>query len=322
MFVTERPGNVIIFASAAPGAPRLATIPVSNVHAKSESGLMGLVLDPDFATKGYLYICVSRDDEGEWRNQVLRYRVVGNALIFDSYVIRRGMMAAAIHNGCRIRFGPDGKLWVTMGDHADPNLAQDPNSLHGKILRINSDGTVPPDNPILPGNTAPNAVYTMGHRNPQGIAFQSVTDMPFSMEHAHHRVSETEEHHDTINVLEPGANFGWPEVAGPDSGFDKPAWSSGPVTRYAISGGAFVTGAAWGDWGGHLFVGALGKEALLHFSVAADGTVTLLEMLYSGKYGRLRSPVMGPDGSLYVTTDAPDGMIIRITLAGAAAPRS
>jgi glucose/arabinose dehydrogenase len=132
------------------------------------------------------------------------------------------------------------------------------------------------------------------------------------MEHSHHRVSPSQYEHDTINALYAGANFGWPEVADPGSGFDQPAWGSGPGRTLAISGGAFVSGPAWGDWSGHLFVGAMSGAALLHFSVSAN-TVTELEPYLVGAYGRLRSPVFGSDGFLYVTTDEGSDVIVRIT---------
>jgi glucose/arabinose dehydrogenase len=306
MFVTIRSGQIRIYASGAAGAALLSTTPVS-VHTSTEAGLMGIALDPSFSSNGLLYVCASRDDP-DWKNQVLRYRASGNTLSFDGYVIREGMAANHTHDGCRLRFRADGKLWLTMGDADDSTAAQDPNSLNGKVLRINTDGSIPADNPILPGAAARTAAYTMGHRNPQGLAFQPGTAAIFEVEHG----ADT---HDEINILVGGANYGWPVAQGPDGpgGFADPAWSSGSTT-IATSGATFVTGSSWGSWEGSLFVATL-KESDLRRFVVSGTTVTAAETLLDNKYGRLRSPVQGPDGALYITTsNGPDDKIIRLAV--------
>jgi glucose/arabinose dehydrogenase len=294
MFVTIRSGQIRIYASGAAGAALLSTTAVTSMHATGEAGLMGIAIDPSFASNGFVYVCASRDDP-TWRNQVLRYRASGNTLTFDGYVIQNGIAANTIHDGCRIRFGFDGKLWVTMGDAANSANAQDPNSLNGKVLRVNTDGSIPTDNPILPGATGRTAAYTMGHRNPQGITFQPGTGRAFEVEHG-------EGTHDEINVLVAGANYGWPSEEGPTgrAGFVDPVWSSGSVTL-ATSGATFVTGTAWGTRDGSLFVATLKESDLRRFSVSGT-TVTAAEVLCNGKYGRLRAVVQGPDGALYITT--------------------
>jgi glucose/arabinose dehydrogenase len=217
------------------------------------------------------------------------------------------MRAAVAHDGCTLRFGPDGKLWVSMGESTIARLAQDPNSLNGKILRVNADGSIPGDNPVMPGASGRTAVYTMGNRNSQGLAFQPGTDRIFEVEHG-------QDVHDEINLVAPGANYGWPTVEGPDPQrrFTDPLWSSGSFT-IATSGATFVTGQSWGTWAGSLFVATLKEMDLRRFAV--DGTrVTAAEVLLDRKYGRLRTPVLGPDGALYVTTSNGSGdRIIRIT---------
>lgn len=307
MFVTERPGNVLIFESGAPNATRLGQFAVPDMRAVNESGLMGIALDPGFAQNGLVYVCASRTVGGEWRNQVLRLKASGNTLALDGVVIGDGMRANRIHDGCTLRFGPDGKLWVTMGESGTGALAQDPNSLNGKVLRVNGDGSIPADNPIMPGAAARTAVYTMGNRNPQGLAFQPGTGRVFEVEHGANT-------HDEINLLEAGANYGWPLAEGPDPRrrFKDPLWSSGPSTL-ATSGATFVHRAQWGTWSGSLMVATLKESDLRRFAV--DGTtVTPAEILFDRKYGRLRTPVLGPDGALYVTTSNGSGdRIIRIT---------
>jgi len=310
MFVTERVGNILVFESGAPNARRLSNTAVPQMRATGEAGLMGIALDPAFATNGLLYVCASRTDEGEWRNQVLRYRATGDTLAPDGYVIRAGMGAATIHNGCRVRFGADGKLWVTMGENGNAKLAQDPNVLNGKVLRVETDGAVPTDNPILPGAARRTVAYTMGNRNPQGLAVQPGTGAMFEVEHG----ATT---HDEINLLQPGKNYGWPTQEGPGGtaqGFTDPLWSSGGVAL-ATSGAAFVTGPQWGDWSGSLIVCTLKEQDLRRFRVT-DTAVVPQETLFDQKYGRLRSPVLGPDGALYLTTSQGSGdRIIRVTAA-------
>ncbi|MEK7861014.1 MAG: PQQ-dependent sugar dehydrogenase, partial [Chloroflexota bacterium] len=307
MFVTERAGNVLIFESGATNAPRIGHFSVPAIRQLGESGLMGIALDPDFARNGLLYVCASRTDEGEFRNQVLRLRATGNEIALEGYVIRTGMRAAAAHDGCTVRVGPDRKLWVSMGDSTSRQLAQDPRSLNGKILRVNTDGSVPTDNPTLPGASAPSLVYSWGHRNVQGIAFQPGTGIPFASEHG-------QDTHDEINILEPGANYGWPLAEGPDPQrrFRDPAWTSGNVT-IATSGATFVSGQNWGTWSGSLFVAQLKESDLRRFTVQGTA-VAQADLLLDRKYGRLRSPVLGPDGALYITTSNGSGdRIIRLT---------
>ena len=308
MFVTERVGNILIYASAAPNATQLANVfPVPNINASGESGLMSIELDPSFASNNLLYVCASVNDGGQWLNQVLRYRMSGNTPIFDGYVIRSGMRANSNHDGCRIRFGPDGKLWVTMGDAGDLENAQNPNVLNGKVLRVNGDGSIPADNPIMPGAAARTAVYTMGNRNPQGLTFEPGTGRVIEVEHG-------DDTHDEINILRAGANYGYPVCRGPcgDPRFVDPAWSSGNVTL-ATSGADFARGVQWGAYDGSLFVATLKETDLRRFTFVGS-VATQQNIFFNGTYGRLRTARQGPDGSLYLTTSNGAGdQVIRIT---------
>ena len=311
MFVTERAGNILVYASGEPGAPQLANNAVSAIRAEGEAGAMGIALDPAFSTNHFVYVCASRTDNG-WLNQVLRYREANSTLVFDGYVIRTGIFAGGNHDGCRVRFGPDGKLWVTMGEVGNTAFAQNPNALNGKVLRVNPDGSVPEDNPILAGAFARTAAYTMGHRNPQGLAFQPGTGLPYTSEHAHYTDRTTGAHsHATVNLLRPGLNFSWPNGAGP--GFTPPAWQSLDNPYVATSGNTFVNGAAWGAWSGNLFLAALAGTMLMRLEQQTDGSFVTAGLLYQGTYGRIRAAVQGPDGSLYLTTDNGSDRIIRVT---------
>ena len=307
LFVTERMGSILMFESAKPNAKKLGSVRVPDLHSMGEAGLMGLAIDPGFRTNGFLYVCASRMDGGEWRNQILRYKATADAMTMDGYVLRTGMLAASIHDGCRLAFGIDGKLWATMGDNGNGRLAQDPNGLNGKILRLNPDGSVPADNPILPGATTRTYAYSMGHRNPQGLAFQPGTSTVFEVEHGATA-------NDEINILSPGKNYGWPDqegTGGASRGFTDPVWTSGSATL-ATSGAAFVTGRRWGSWSGSLFIATLKEQDLRRFEVSGTSVVPK-DVLYDQKYGRLRSLVLGPDGALYATTSNGSGdRIVRI----------
>jgi glucose/arabinose dehydrogenase len=308
MFVTERVGNILVYASAAPNAAQLANVfPVPNINASGESGLMSIELDPSFATNSFVYICASVTDGGQWLNQVLRYRMNGNTPVFDGYVIRSGMRANSNHDGCRIRFGPDGKLWVTMGDAGNTANGQNPNVLNGKVLRVNSDGSIPADNPIMPGAAARTAVYTMGNRNPQGLTFEPGTGRAIEIEHG----DDTD---DEINILRAGANYGYPVCRGPcvDPRFVNPAWTSGNVTL-ATSGADFARGLQWGAYDGSLFVAQLKESDLRRFTLSG-AVANQRDVFFNGTYGRIRTVRQGPDGSLYLTTSNGSGdRVIRIT---------
>lgn len=306
LFVTERMGSILMFESGKPNAKRLGATRVE-VHSMGEAGLMGIAIDPAFATNGFLYVCASRLESGDWRNEILRYKASADSTTFDGYVVREGIAAASIHDGCRLTFGADGKLWATMGDNGNGKLAQDPNGLNGKVLRLNTDGTVPADNPVLAGATKRTFAYSLGHRNPQGLALQPGTNAMFEVEHG----ATT---NDEINILAPGRNYGWPEqegTGGTARGFTDPIWTSGTVT-YATSGVTFVSGDRWGSWSGSLFIATLKEQDLRRFEVNGT-TVVPKEVLYDQKYGRLRSIVQGPDGALYLTTSNGSGdRIVRV----------
>ena len=307
MFVTERPGTLSVFESTAPMAKRVASTQVAGVRAMGEAGLLGLALDPDFARNQLLYVCASRIDQGEWRNEVLRYRASASALAADATILRTGIVASGLHDGCRMRFGPDGKLWIATGDGGVPSRAQDAASLNGKLLRINADGSVPSDNPIVGSQSAPTLIYALGLRNPGGLAFDPRTGACFI-------VDAGDQMQDEIDQCSPGANFGWPAALGPNGssrGFVDPAWSSGTSTL-AVASAVFLSGADWGAWSDSLVVTTLKEQDLRRFSID-DNHATEQDILLNQKYGRLRAVTIAPDGSLLVTTSAGSGdRIIRL----------
>lgn len=301
MLVSIRSGQVRVYANGNSGGALLGTTTISDVRAEGEAGVMGLAVDPSFATNRFVYVCASRTDNG-WRNQVLRYRLEdNNTLTFDRYVIRNGMAANRVHNGCALEF-IGLKLFVGMGDAGNASLAQSRTSLNGKILRVNPDGTVPTDNPVIGG--VRDLVYTMGHRNPQGITVLPGAGRIYAIEHGPDRDDE-------INWIRPGRNYGWPCRTGNNVpyqtsgcagfGFTAASWWTGGST-IAMSGGTFIVGSNWGSLSGQLWVSQLKERDVRRFREASPGVLQNSAIYYDNAFGRLRAAVRGPYGRLYVTT--------------------
>jgi glucose/arabinose dehydrogenase len=317
MFVTERPGRVRVFASGGVGAALLATTTLPNVRAEGESGVMGIAVDHYFNVNRLVYVCVSGTFQGQWVNQLIKYQVTSDwHLQHKRTLIALGMHANSFHDGCAVEESPDQRIWVSMGDAGDAMTAQDPTTLNGKVLRVARDGSVPADNPIMPGATQRSFVYSMGHRNPQGIMFQPGTGRVYAVEHG-------PDVNDEINWIRPGRNYGWPCVTGygqaymscPGSAtFTNPVWASGGFT-IANSGGTFVTGAKWQDFQNELFVSQLKEQDLRRYAISSTGnTATYLQTYYDTRWGRLRASVLGPNQRLFLTTSNDSGdMVIRIT---------
>ena len=309
MLVTERIGRVRVYASGEPGAELLHTATVPDVRAELESGLMGIAIHGES-----VFVCASRDPGDDWKVELLRSTLADDGSLAPFEVLPIGeTRGAARHQGCAVEVDASDHLWLSVGDAnlpAGENPAQDPERLSGKVLRIELDGSVPADNPFG------NAVYSVGHRNPQGVAF-APDGAAWEVEHG------TDEN-DEINLLQPGGNYGYPcftgadaagpipEGCGPAAGYLAPAWASGSTTL-ATSGATFLTGDDWGAWEGNLIVSTLKEEDLRRFSVS-NGALTLEETLLDRQFGRLRAVVIGPDGALYVSTaNGGDDRILRIT---------
>ena len=312
MLVTERIGRVLVYASGDSEAELLSTATIPDVRAELESGLMGMAVDGEA-----VFVCASRDPGDAWRVQLLRSTLADDGSLAPFEVVFIGeIIGAPRHQGCAVEVDADEHLWLSVGDAnlpAGENRAQDPDRLNGKVLRLNLDGSVPSDNPFE------SAVYSLGHRNPQGIAF-GPDGTTWAVEHG------TDEN-DEINRLQAGGNYGYPCFTGADgpgpipdgcgvaSAYLQPAWASGTPTL-ATSGATFMSGSGWGDWEGQLVVSTLKEEDLRRFSVGSDGSVTLEETLLDGRFGRLRAVVIGPDGALYVSTsNGTDDRLLRVTRA-------
>ena len=294
ILITERPGRIRVVKDGALQDAPYATIEVFH---RSEAGLMGITLHPDFASSGYLYVCYTYREGRSTYNRIARLTDQGDGAN-DHHVILDRIPGATRHDGCRIRFGPDGYLYATTGDATDPGLSQDLDSLAGKVLRMAADGSVPPDNPF-PGSL----VYTWGHRNPQGLDWHPVTGDIFITEHG---PSEDDE----VNLLEPGKNYGWPEVTGAPGVPEYVDSTLALTPTVAIAGAAFVTGDKLPDaWQGNLVFAALKSSHLQRVALEPPDyrAVASRQTLFQDKFGRLRAVVMGPDGYLYFTTSNRDG---------------
>lgn len=328
MLVTERPGRVRIYSSGAVGSSLVRTVTIPSVHAEGESGLMGIAVDVDYAANRLVYVCATRNvTASTWQNEVLRFTVAADGSWTNLVRLITGMTAGSNHDGCAVEMDPSGRLWVSMGDAGDAFSAQNPNDLNGKILRVNRDGTIPSDNPIMPGASGRSAVYSMGHRNPQGIAFQPGTGRVYAAEHGPNTDDE-------VNLIVAGGNYGWPcytgagsvnsadPSCGPAGSYRNPAWASGTPTL-ATSGLSFADGVSWGDFDGNLFVAQLKETDLRRFTPSVDGTtMTQAAVLFDGTWGRLRAVVRGPAGQLYLTTsNGTDDKVIRISVATPTATR-
>jgi len=294
LFVTERPGRVRILDLAS-GRSDLA-LTLDDVFTESEAGLLGLALDPDFAQTRLVYLYYSaRRSSGGAVNRVVRYREAGSTL-GQPAVLLDNIPAAAIHDGGRLRFGPDGLLYITAGDAANAALAQDLGSLAGKILRLNRDGSTPRTNPFS------SPIYSYGHRNPQGLDWHPATGDLWASEHGNIG-------NDEINVIEAGANFGWPTIQGSQA----MAGMRTPVSFYnpaiAPSGASFYRGQRFARFVNNLFVGTLRGTHLLRLTIdpASPRRLAAEERLLEGSFGRLRDVIPGPDGLLYLATNNRDG---------------
>jgi len=252
-----------------------------------EGGLLGIAVHPNFSENGYLYVYQTVDRESV-ENTVRRFELdTENRELRNETVIIDGIPSDRIHNGGRIAFGPDGHLYVTTGDSAEAALAQNRSSLAGKILRLNPDGSIPEDNPF------DNAVYSYGHRNPQGLAWDDEGRL-WATEHGSNAKDE-------LNRIQRGRNYGWPNITGSETapGMESPVFHSSRHTTWAPAGVAAVDGRVF-------FAGLRGER--LYEANIVDGRVTSFVAHFAGDFGRLRAVTLGPDGEyLYLSTSNTDG---------------
>lgn len=280
MLITERPGRIQLIEN---GRVTLVAS-IDKAREISEGGLLGIALHPNFSSNNYVYLYYTYEEVGGTTfNRVVRM-VYANKSLIDETVVVDNIPGAPNHNGGRIKFGPDGFLYITTGDAQNPSLSQDINSLAGKILRVTDTGA-----PAL-GNPFNNLVHSYGHRNSQGLAWDRNGNL-WATEHGNSRLDE-------LNFIEPGENYGWPIIQGNEErdGMETPRFNSGQDT-WAPAGAAFL--------GDALFFAGLRGQAL--YEAVINGNQITLKEHFKREFGRIRDVVLGPDNLLYITTSNRDG---------------
>jgi glucose/arabinose dehydrogenase len=274
MIFTEKPGRISVVDQG-----QVKNVGNINVTATGEGGLLGIAVDPNFNQNKYIFVYYTKDNVNRVSRFVLGDKIENETVILDN------IPAAQNHNGGRIKFGPDGFLYVATGDAQNPQSAQDTSSLAGKILRINSDSTIPSDNPFG------NYVYSYGHRNPQGLTWNE-KGILYSSEHGATR-------NDEINIIQKGSNYGWPQQEGNlnVTGVNSPLITYTDFTL-APSGLTYYQNS--------LYVAGLRGNQLRKIELSSDGLKVVKELELLNNLGRIRE-VVYHDGYLYISTSNRDG---------------
>jgi glucose/arabinose dehydrogenase len=320
MLVTERPGRLRIVAKDGSLSEPIKGVP--EVFAHGQGGLLGIALDPNFASNNLVYLAFSEPGEGGVAGTAVARGKLGDGSLDDVQVILRQKpkVDGGNHFGGRLVFAPDGKLFVTLGERFTFQPAQDLSVDLGKIVRINPDGSVPHDNPFVGQDGKLPEIWSYGHRNVQGAAIHPETGKLWETEFGPLGGDE-------LNIPEAGKNYGWPVVSWGKNydGTEIPDPTTHPEFTDAIyhwtpvispSGITFYTADEISSWKGNLLIAGLSSEAIVRLTLDGE-KVTSEERIPMGT--RIRDVVQGPDGAVYALTDEQKGKILRLT---PASPRS
>jgi glucose/arabinose dehydrogenase len=320
LLVTEKPGRLrIVTAGGDLGQPITGLPPVD---ARGQGGLLDVALSPDFDRDRTIYWSYAEPRQGGNGTSVARGALSGDRRSLEQVrVIFRAMPTydGTMHFGSRLAFGPDGMLYITLGERSDAPMrpqAQQMNSHMGKIIRINPDGSVPSDNPFVGQAGALPEIWSLGHRNVQAAAFDAEGRF-WAIEHG-------TQGGDELNLVEKGKNYGWPLVAYGEeyrgtpiagavttkAGFQSPVYYWDPVI--APSGAQFYSGSLFADWAGDLLVGSLKDMKLVRLELEGN-RVAREEHLLADRKQRIRDVRQGADGALYIVTDRDDGELWKVT---------
>lgn len=315
--ITERTGNLLYVnngrKSIVPGTP--------DVAAEGQGGLLDVVLSPDFPADSLIYMSFAEESGGLFGTAVARARLIGlssgSPRLEDTEIIYQALpkSGGGRHFGSRLAFDTQGYLYITLGERGSMNRAQDRKDPYGSVLRLNPDGSVPPDNPFIGSAGDAGEIWSYGHRNAQGLARHPVSGEIWLHEHG-------PKGGDEVNIIRKAANYGWPVVTyGIDyNGSIISDRSRAPgiedavinwVPSIAPSGMSFYTGNAFPGWQGSLFVGALAGQQLRRLELKGNEVVHQ-EVLLKNRLGRVRDVRTGPDGHLYLLTDENRGTLFRL----------
>ena len=316
LLVTEKTGALRLVRDGQLLAEPVAEI--DNLFSGGQGGLTDVVLHPDFADNGLVYLAFSAGTAKVNGTRVVRGRLVDDHLDGIEEIFRAEPdKDTGVHFGARLAFMADGTLLVTVGDGAQyREKAQDLSSMLGSVIRIGDDGGIPTDNPFVNRADAKAAVWSYGHRNPQGIVVDSNNGKVYVTEHGPRGGDE-------LNLVEPGANYGWPLATyGIDytgaviSPYSEYPGTVQPLTHWtpslAPSGLALCRSCLWPEWEGDLFAGMLKGTQVQRVQLADNGEIAR-EALFEEVGERIRDVRFGPDGALYLVTDNSDGRVLKVT---------
>jgi aldose sugar dehydrogenase len=314
--VTERPGRLRVYRDGALDPDPVDGVP--DVRARGQGGLLDVTLHPDFPENRLVYLSYSKPLEGgEGTTAVARGRFDGTRLTeVEDIFVARAASSSGSHFGSRLQFDRDGYLFVTVGDRGSMREAQNLQNHIGTTLRLHADGSVPQDNPFVGRDDALPEIWSYGHRNPQGMALHPETGEIWQNEHGPRGGDE-------LNLIRPGANYGWPEIThginydgSPITQDTARAGMEQPVLHWtpsiAVSGMDFYTGDAFPSWRGNIFVGALAQQHIRRVTLEGNRVIGQ-ESLLTGFRQRIREVKSGPDGYLYLLTDhSGSGQVVRL----------
>lgn len=308
IWMTERGGRISRVNPSTGAVSPLLTI--NDAVEQGEGGLLGMTLHPDFNSTPQVFVAYNYNNGG-YKEKIVRYDY-SNGSLSNAVIILDNINAAGTHNGCRLAFGPDKKLYISTGDAQNTNDPQNNNSLNGKILRINTDGSIPADNPI-----AGNPVWSIGHRNAQGLVWHN--NILYSSEHGPNNDDE-------VNIIQKGRNYGWPTVQGfCNTNAEQTFCTANNVVEplqawtptIATCGIDFYNHDRIPQWKNSLLMCTLKNSSLYQLQLSAAGnTIANTATFIANKYGRLRDVCISPEGKVYVcTSNATNDKIIEIDAA-------